>query len=275
METTRILSLAMTMAMGMIPSLQASVTEHQPPAPLPEFKTPEQLTKWRTETTAKTSAQEASRLSTPFYTGKPYLADSGSYAFKYREYNPEMGRWITVDPSGFPDGANNRMYAAVPTTQLDPLGLFNSSNYFTGISEITGGLVGVVGGAALILNSGETLGTTAILGALGEISGIFGISAGTANIVQAYTDTSIFIPSSVGQTVGYTLSMALGRTQAAAEAWGNAVGLLEDFLPTSGLSSTILTSAQSGLTRLNDAVATLQSMRALIPATKNGQIGYE
>jgi RHS repeat-associated protein len=128
MKTTRILSLAMTMAMGMIPSLQASVTEHQPPAPLPEFKTPEQLSKWRTETKAKTSAQEASRLSTldsstPFYTGKPYLADSGSYAFKYREYNPEMGRWTTVDPSGFPDGANNRVYAAVPTIQLDNNGL--------------------------------------------------------------------------------------------------------------------------------------------------------
>jgi len=127
MNTTRILSLAMTMAMGMIAGLQASVTEHQPPAPLPEFKTTEQLAKWRTETTSKTSAEEASRLSTlesstPFYTGKPYLAESGSYAFKYREYNPKMGRWTTVDPSGFPDGANNRVYAAVPTSEFDLFG---------------------------------------------------------------------------------------------------------------------------------------------------------
>ena len=115
MKTNRILSIAMTLAMGMIAGLQASVTEHQPPAPLPEFKTPEQLAKWRTETTARTSAQEVSRpstldSSTPFYTGKPYLAESGSYAFKYREYNPEMGRWTTVDPSGFPDGANALSY---------------------------------------------------------------------------------------------------------------------------------------------------------------------
>jgi RHS repeat-associated protein len=128
MKTTRILSLAMTMAMGMIAGLQASVTEHQPPAPLPEFKTPAQLAKWRKEMTAKTSAQEASRLSTldsstPFYTGKPYLAESGSYAFKYREYNPEMNRWTTVDPSGFPDGANNRVYAPIVTIQIDPTGL--------------------------------------------------------------------------------------------------------------------------------------------------------
>jgi RHS repeat-associated protein len=129
MKTTRILSLAMTMAMGMIAGLQASVTEHQPPAPLPEFKTSAQLAKWRTETTAKTSAQEASRLSTldsstPFYTGKPYLADSGSYAFKYREYNPEMGRWTTVDPSGFPDGANNILYVSnLATIAIDSNGL--------------------------------------------------------------------------------------------------------------------------------------------------------
>jgi RHS repeat-associated protein len=131
-KTTRILSLTMAMKMGMITGLQASVTEHQPPAPLPEFKTPAQLAKWRTETTAKTSAQEPPRLSTldsltPFYTGKPFLAESGSYAFKYREYNPEMGRWTTVDPSGFPDGANNRLYAAVPTSQLDPNGYFTIS----------------------------------------------------------------------------------------------------------------------------------------------------
>jgi hypothetical protein len=33
-----------------------------------------------------------------------------------------MNRWTTVDPSGFPDGANNRVYAAVPTSQFDPNG---------------------------------------------------------------------------------------------------------------------------------------------------------
>jgi len=124
----------MTMAMGLCTGLQASVTEHQPPAPLPEFKTPEQLARWRAETTAKTANLESASSrpstldsSTPFYTGKPYLAESGSYAFKYREFNPKMGRWTTVDPSGFPDGANNRIYAAVPTTEFDDNGLYIKS----------------------------------------------------------------------------------------------------------------------------------------------------
>ena len=66
----------------------------------------------------------ASCLSTPRFPFTPasrYLASS-IYSFKYREYNPEMARWTTVDPSGFPDGANNRVYAATPTSEFDPNG---------------------------------------------------------------------------------------------------------------------------------------------------------
>lgn len=32
-----------------------------------------------------------------FYTGKPYDADSESYTFKYRNYDPELNRWTSVD----------------------------------------------------------------------------------------------------------------------------------------------------------------------------------
>jgi len=123
MKTASIRTVATAMAMGMITGLQASVIEHQPPAPLPEFKTPEQLAKWRSEQNQKSQPSASSQEGGVFYTGKPYLAESGSYAFKYRQYSPEMGRWTTVDPSGFPDGANNRVYAAVPTSGLDPNGL--------------------------------------------------------------------------------------------------------------------------------------------------------
>lgn len=42
-----------------------------------------------------------------FYTGKPYDADLGAYTFNHRNYNPEIKRWTSADPSGFPDGANN------------------------------------------------------------------------------------------------------------------------------------------------------------------------
>ena len=132
----------------------AAVEDTGFPAPLPEWKTPAQLKVWRAETTAKTLAKEAAdraaqvkvvaNSATPsgFYTGKPYMAESGTYAFKYREYNPEMARWTTVDPSGFPDGANNRVYAAVPTSQIDDNGLtvkptldFYSTSWTTTVNQ--------------------------------------------------------------------------------------------------------------------------------------------
>jgi RHS repeat-associated protein len=133
MKTACIRTVATAMAMGLCTGLQASVTEHQPPAPLPEFKTPEQLAKWRADQNQKSQPSASSQEGDVFYTGKPYLAESGSYAFKYREYNPEMNRWTTVDPSGFPDGANNYCYVNnICTIAADPTGLdfllFNGSS---------------------------------------------------------------------------------------------------------------------------------------------------
>jgi RHS repeat-associated protein len=68
-----------------------------------------------------------------FYTGKPYLPATGSYAFKYRSYQPELARWTSEDPSGFPDGANANIYAPTPTSEFDWMGLarvsFDSNKY--------------------------------------------------------------------------------------------------------------------------------------------------
>jgi len=56
------------------------------------------------------------------YTGKPYSKELGAYVFNYRNYDPQTSRWTTPDPSGFPDGANNQVYTATPTTDFDPNG---------------------------------------------------------------------------------------------------------------------------------------------------------
>ena len=58
-----------------------------------------------------------------FYTGKPYDADTETYTFRYRNYDPELNRWTTADPSGFPDGANNQIYVRNPITNFDAKGL--------------------------------------------------------------------------------------------------------------------------------------------------------
>jgi RHS repeat-associated protein len=93
-------------------------------APLPEFKNEKQLAEWRAEKASESTSQGYVTEQMAFYTGKPYLESSGGYAFKYRSYNPELARWTSEDPSGFPDGANGNIYAPTPTSMLDFAGLW-------------------------------------------------------------------------------------------------------------------------------------------------------
>ncbi len=100
------------------------------PAALPEFMDQTQMAKWSPPQTASTTVSEPS---TQFYTGKPYVADAGGYIFKYRTYNPEMSRWTSADPSGFPDGANNQGYLSDPVVQVDSLGLWYSGTPYLSV----------------------------------------------------------------------------------------------------------------------------------------------
>ncbi|MBE6389429.1 MAG: hypothetical protein E7043_04575 [Lentisphaerae bacterium] len=43
------------------------------------------------------------------YTGKPYIGELG-YAFLFRNYRSNYGKWQTTDPLGYPDGWNNLAY---------------------------------------------------------------------------------------------------------------------------------------------------------------------
>jgi RHS repeat-associated protein len=71
----------------------------------------------------------AEQPATYFYTGKPYDNDLGAYTFAARNYNPAINRWTTPDPSGFPDGVNNNIYAPTPTMQFDPTGFSKMTSY--------------------------------------------------------------------------------------------------------------------------------------------------
>ncbi len=44
-----------------------------------------------------------------FFTGKPLVGELG-YTFLFRNYRPELGKWQTADPLGYPDGWNNLAY---------------------------------------------------------------------------------------------------------------------------------------------------------------------
>ena len=92
---------------------------------LPEFMNAQQLAVWREHHTPPTANIQNADNKAFFFTGKPYEATSENYIFKYRTYRPNLARWTTTDPNGFPDGANNLFYAPVPTRSLDTLGLFS------------------------------------------------------------------------------------------------------------------------------------------------------
>jgi len=102
------------------------------PAPLPDFMDQAQLAKWNADrSVAQTTTSSTPETANQFYTGKPYVADAGGYIYKYRTYNPEMSRWTSADPSGFPDGPNDKSYAPIPTAALDPLGLATNTQTYS------------------------------------------------------------------------------------------------------------------------------------------------
>jgi RHS repeat-associated protein len=95
-------------------------------APLPEFQSRQQLAGTKKQF-AQSEVPSASASEGTFYTGKPFDAQRDGYLFQYRNYDPELNRWASLDPSGFPDGPNAAKYACVPTVQLDPTGCFSIS----------------------------------------------------------------------------------------------------------------------------------------------------
>jgi RHS repeat-associated protein len=64
-----------------------------------------------------------SQFDNPFgYAGMRRDEHSGLYHTHYREYNPNLGRWLTPDPAGYKDGQN--LYAYYPNVNgVDLLGL--------------------------------------------------------------------------------------------------------------------------------------------------------
>ena len=96
------------------------------------------------------------------YTGKPYIGELG-YAFLFRNYRSDYGKWQTTDPLGYPDGWNNLAYCSNGVTMAtDPYGTeiwvaddvrYISSASITNIYGIVtnDGLSGVFGSSVLVI----------------------------------------------------------------------------------------------------------------------------
>jgi len=119
-----------TAALLIIAALSYTARAEGLPAPLPKFMNQEELAQWR-EAKKEVRAAEGSRPESSgdvFFTGKPFDSDAHGYLFKFRTYEPELSRWTTADPSGFPDGANDNRYCSVPTSSFDVAGLLDWQN---------------------------------------------------------------------------------------------------------------------------------------------------
>ena len=59
--------------------------------------------------TAFGESLSTSPMQDSFFTGKPHVGELG-YAFLFRNYRADQGKWQTSDPLGYPDGWNNFAY---------------------------------------------------------------------------------------------------------------------------------------------------------------------
>ena len=63
-----------------------------------------------------------------FFTGKPYVEGLG-YAFLFRNYRADMGKWLSADLIGYPDGWNNFAYCNNRSTcTIDLYGAYDLAN---------------------------------------------------------------------------------------------------------------------------------------------------
>jgi RHS repeat-associated protein len=163
-------------------------------APLPEFKNEKQLAEWRAEKASEPTSQGYVAKESAFYTGKPYLASTGGYAFKYRSYSPELARWTSEDPSGFPDGANNKLYVNnMSINSVDRMGL--NIWQITNSNAVAGG-----GHTAMISGSGSNY---QLQSYGGGVSGSASSSGSNGLTTQNYSSSLAALNSAASQ--GYNI----------------------------------------------------------------------
>ena len=76
----------------------------------------------------KTSFGAESNNANSFFTGKPYVENLG-YAFLFRNYRADMGKWQAQDLIGYPDGWNNFAYCG--NSVLSNIDLLGCVLYYT------------------------------------------------------------------------------------------------------------------------------------------------
>ena len=75
------------------------------------------------------------------FQGREYSWSTGLYYFRYRWYEPAVGRWLSPDPSGMSGGLNQYVFCANnPANSIDPLGLADVEVIFVSDNTVWGDL---------------------------------------------------------------------------------------------------------------------------------------
>jgi RHS repeat-associated protein len=130
------------------------------------------------------------------FTGRPFDQEVGLYDFRFRTFDPRLGRFLQRDP--IPD-MNAYIYARNdPLNRLDPLGLFDIGDWKNWASL---GLSGAGGGILLSEGAGATLatvaGTTITVGTGGAFLLVAGGLLGAYQLYTFWND-----PKEIGTKAG-------------------------------------------------------------------------
>jgi uncharacterized repeat protein (TIGR01451 family) len=117
-----------------------------------------------------------------------------------RDYVVSTGQFASNDPLGLNGGDTNvrRYVSNNPTTFTDPTGEFLLDRFVVGISQIIGGALGALSGAAFVV---ATDGIGAYPGYIVYTEGVYGFVTGIENVYDAFDDKDIELPGGLAEGI--------------------------------------------------------------------------
>ena len=140
-----------------------------------------------------TMTYRAGTNDTPFLFNGNYgvmIDPNGLLYMRARYYSPYLCRFLNPDPLSFSGGMN--FYAYVngnPVSLVDPFGLFRWGQFFTGISELAGGIAAVAAATGGEIVSGGL--ATVVAGYVG-VGGVTVGAHGIADIIASFSSNEQF-----------------------------------------------------------------------------------
>ena len=142
-------------------------------------------------TVVNSNAVEIANLNPFRYRGYYYDVETELYFLKTRYYDPEIGRFITIDDISYldPEAINGlNLYAYCrnnPVMGYDPNGTFDLWEFFRGAGNIVTGVL-AIGAGAIVLIGGAPIGMLIIAG-ITVGAGVLTLNNGIADTVSSFT----------------------------------------------------------------------------------------